>query len=105
MGSGIVRAAMSSILLDKKFVQSTRSDKMRFFGQNVLATVIKGDHEMELFDKFSEEIISSIEEIFTNIPKSMHSQSLKKSCCLSAFHRACSADLQILWQNLLTIRS
>ena len=104
MASGVVRGAMSAVLEDKKFVQSTRSDKMRLLGRNLLTKVMEVDHEIE-FDKFSEEMISSIEAIFTNIPKGMRSQSSKKTRCWSAFHEKRHTDLQKLWQGLLTTLS
>ena len=99
MASGVVRGAISTVLDDEKLVQSARTDAMRQFGKNLLAKVMDGDQEMEIFDKFCEELTSRIDSIFSKVTHIV-TPSSKRTLCWHTFHEQRLKNLPELWQNM-----
>ena len=99
MASGVVRGAISTVLDDEKLVQSARTDAMRQFGRNLLAKVMDGDQELEIFDNFSEDLTSRIDSIFSKVTHIV-TPSSKRTLCWCTFHEQRLKDLPELWQNI-----
>lgn len=99
MASGIVRGAVSTVLDDEK---PTKSDKMRQFGKIFLDKIVEGEQQMELFDKFCENINSDMEKIFLSLSPRLRSPSSKRTKLWSVFHEQREKTLPRLWQDLFT---
>ena len=89
------------VLDNKKLISSKKNDNMRLFGHDFLKKVTEDEEEMQVFDRFSMEIVSKIEAIFVPISKSSCSLSSKRAKCWSECHNKRHEDLPKLWKNLL----
>ena len=98
MASGIVKGAISTVLGDPKLVQSSRSDKMRQFGELFLAKMVKNDQIV----LFCDTIISEMNKIFTGLSKRIRCPSTKRTCLWSAFHDWRHTKLLEPWQDLFS---
>lgn len=67
MASGVVRAAVTAVLEDEKFVSSPLSEAMRTFGTVLLQKVAENDHAIDLFDRFCQGLSKDIKGIFRDI--------------------------------------
>ena len=87
MASGIVRGAISTVLEDKTLtIQSQNAELMLNCGNKLLQSVIENEENMEVFDEFCEDLISTISSIWENVPKKITSLSTKKTRFWSLFH-------------------
>ena len=97
MASGIVRAAITVVLEDKRLVSSPLSDAMRTFGTTLLLKVSESDHEIELFDLFCQRLSKDIGRIFRDI---RYDKRATKASLWSAFHDLRRTQLPKHWQDL-----
>lgn len=102
MASGVVRGAISTVIEDDKLPPSPRTTAMRQFGTQLLREICKSEREVELFDEFSERLVSAIKDMFSSLPHSIKCASTKRHNLWMSFHQHRLSVFPDLWTNFLT---
>ena len=102
MASGVVRGAISAVIEDDKLPPSSRATAMRQFGAQLLREICKSEQEMELFDEFSERVISVVNNMFSSLPHSIKCASAKRHNLWMSFHQHRLSVFPDLWTSFLT---
>ena len=103
MASGLVRCVISSVLEDSDLqLKTARLEKLRGTGTLILERAVAGEACMTAFDKFSEQLTSSINSLFD--PKATYrSAATKREKLWLAFHiKLRMTELPKIWSGFLT---
>ena len=60
--------------------------QIKVFGQMLIATVGENDEKLDQFDDFCVRHVSEIDQLFSNLPKTIHSPTTKRTQAWTVFH-------------------
>ena len=99
MASGMIRSAVSAVQEENTELDSPKSSSIVSFCENFLSTIVKGDNEIDLFDKFSLTLVDTLKTLFKSLPESADA---KREKLWSEFHQQSVSHLPQLWRMFLT---
>lgn len=75
---------------------------MQQFGTQLLQEICKSEREVELFDEFSERLVSVVKDMFSSLPHSIKCASTKRHNLWMSFHQHRLSVFPDLWSNFFT---
>ena len=99
MASGVVHEVISSVIEDESIIDSSRAKEMKVFGQMLIASVGENDEKLDQFDDFCVGYVSEIDQLFSNLPKTIRSSTTKRTRAWRVFHHKRGQNLPKLWED------
>ena len=81
-----MRGVISSVIEDESIIDSSRGKEMKVFGQILIATVGENDEKLDQLDDFCMGYVSEIDQLFSNLPKTIRSPTTKRTRAWTVFH-------------------
>lgn len=106
MATGLVRAALCSILTDSDYLQDV--DRSKHAVEDVrqfIQAISEEETRLELFDKFASSIMKALEKCFFSCISDgpCRSKSVKREKMWSSFHQLRLGDIDKLWCSLFEV--
>ena len=99
MASGMIRSAASTVKEENSGIDSPKSTGIVSFCEEFLLTIMKGEKEIDLFDKFSLTIVDALKKSLKELPNSADA---KREKVWREFHQMSVSQLPKLWKTFFT---